>query len=526
MRKDSPCYELERLDCPPSNPPGNSGLKVALPACLAGLIAVICFLWSSGPFQFPYDDSFITLEFARNMAATGRLSYDGIHATVGTTTLLHVLLLSVPARLGLSLELASVTLGVLFFVLLIQRTAALAMYLTQSWEASLYAAMATALTGYLVFDALNGMETTLFMFLTVACVGSLIKACDQGRGYLWPAFWLYLTALARPEGFWLAISLMLYVAVFAARQRQGRWRLASLAGHLAGAVLLVLLTQWLIIGTVRPHSALTKVYLYNQFRLPLHLRSIMYGQKMREIWEPLILPLLPVLWTRKARPLVVGVLPWILITQVMFWLLLPNEVGTYEGRYLHPLMPFLFILAGDGFSVLLHQMGEYRIPRWAIAVFLAILAGILYFNLVSMQGAYVDDKAGIRNNNIWAVQWLKAHAPPGILVATHDIGALRYLGRYELVDVSGLTDEEAMAKNRAERGQVEYLFARRPDYLVGDAGWLRHLLHYFPAIRCCATELAAAHPNALTGIRLRIYRLHWDQMGKRPPQAEGASSLR
>ena len=64
----------------------------------------------------------------------------------------------------------------LFFVLLIQRTAALAMYLTQSWEASLYAAMTTALTGYLVFDALNGMETTLFMFLTVASRGVI----DQG----------------------------------------------------------------------------------------------------------------------------------------------------------------------------------------------------------------------------------------------------------------------------------------------------------------------------------------------------------
>ena len=78
---------------------------------------------------------------------------------------------------------------------------------------------------------------------------------------------------------------------------------------------------------------------------------------MRNDLEPLILALLPALWTKKARPLVVGILPWILITQVMFWLLLPNEVGAYQGRYLHPLMPFLFILAGDGFSVLLHNDG-------------------------------------------------------------------------------------------------------------------------------------------------------------------------
>src|SRR5208282_5028430 len=102
-------------------------------------------------------------------------------------------------------------------------------------------------------------------------------------------------------------------------------------------------------GTLTPHTAMAKVYLYNQFRMPLSRRSIIYERQMRWVWKPLILPLLPALLARKARPLVWGVLPWILITQVMFWLLLPVEVATYEGRYLHPLMPFLFILAGDGF---------------------------------------------------------------------------------------------------------------------------------------------------------------------------------
>ena len=29
--------------------------------------------------------------------------------------------------------------------------------------------------------------------------------------------------------------------------------------------------------------------------------------------------------------------------------------------------------------------GEYRVPRWALASFLAALTGIFYFNLVSLQ---------------------------------------------------------------------------------------------------------------------------------------------
>jgi hypothetical protein len=488
----------------------HSGLTVALPACLAGLAAVTYFFRAS-PFQFPYDDSFITMEFARNLAAIGRVSYDGIHTMPGATSLLHTMMLAATARLGIPLEFANVTLGVLFFVLLIQRTASVAEYLTQSRPAALYAAMMTALTGFLVFDALNGMETTLFMFLAVGCAGALFQSCDQGKGYWRTALWLYLAALARPEGLWLAASMMVYLAARAVRRRQPTRQLAGPAGYLGGALLLLLLTEWWMTGSVTPHTALAKAYFFNELRDPLVARFGRCLMISSMVWKPLTLALFPALWTRKARRLLGLILPWALITLVMFGLLLPYEIAGYQGRYLHPLMPLLFIVAGDGFSVLLHQKGEFRIPHWGTAIFLAALAGILYFELLAMKGAYVNEKVAIENNHLWAVQWLRANAPPGARVATHDIGALRYLGRYEMVDVSGLTDEAAMARNRAERGQLEYLLARRPDYLVGDDRWLANLLHYFPGLGCCATVVATAHPNAIRALRLRIYRFHWDQ---------------
>ena len=495
---------------------GNSSLWITLLSSLAGMSGAVWMLCVSGPFQLPHDDPYITLEFARNMAATGRFSFDGVHLVGGATSLLHVMILAVPARFGLPLDVADVVLGILFFVFLIERTAAMAWRLTQSREASWYAALTTALTGYLVFDSLNGLETTLFMCLTVTCVGAVMRSCTEGKGYVWPAFFVFLTALTRPEGMWLAVSLVIYLGLLAARRKENLPKLAKLAGYLLAGVLLTWLAQWMVLGTLAPHTALAKVYLYNQFRLPLHTRSLIYAQKMRAIWEPLLLLLFPGLWMKKARPLAVAILPWMLITQIMFWLLLPHEIGSYHGRYMHPLMPFLFIMAGDGLSVLLHKTGAYRIPRWSVAFCLAALAGIFYFNFISMQKHYVDDKTGIRNNHFWVVDWLKSNAPPGILVATHDIGVLRYSGHFELVDVSGLTDEEAMARNRAEHGQLEYLLARRPDYLVGDLGWFNFYLHYFPALNCCATLVATAHPNAYESLRLQIFRLRWDAMEKFP----------
>jgi hypothetical protein len=499
-------------------PQGISCRKVAIPTCFAGLTAVACFLWLSRPFQFPFDDSYIALEFARNMAATGRLTYDGVHTVAGTSALLHIMLLSVAARLGFPLEAANAVLGVLFFILLIERTAALAMRLTQNWEASLYAAMATALTGYLVYDSLNGMETTMFMFLVVTSIGSVIKSCDQEQGYGRSAMWLMFTVMARPEGFWFAGSLICYLGILAAWRRNQVFKMAKMGLWLVGGVLLAALTLRFVQGSITPHAALSKVYFYNQFRYPLNLRLRIYGHFLSMIWNVLVLPLFPLFWARKTRPLLVMILPWVLLTQFMFIMLLPIEVASYEGRYLHPFMPLLFILAGDGVSNLWHSTGKYRVPRWATVTLLAFIIGVSYLNLDMLLYNYHNDKAIIRNNDIWASEWLQANAPAGIRVAAYDIGALRYFGRFELVDLCGLTNEEVMEVNRTESGQVKYLLGKRPDYLVGDNNWIKRFFHFDPAKHSNISEVAVAHTNALTTIQFRIYRFKWDEAPKEDHQ--------
>jgi hypothetical protein len=487
---------------------------------------VAWFFWSSGPFRFPYDDSYITLEFARNLAATGRLTFDGIHRASGATSLLHVALLALPARFGLPLEVVDASLGILFFVLLIERTGAVAMLLTGSWKASLYAALVTALTGYLVVDALNGLETTLFMFLTMTCLGSLLRSCNRGSGYHWPALWLYLTALARPEGYWFGASLLAYLVVLVACRREKFRDLATLSGYLVGAILLALATSWLLTGSVTPHTALAKVYFFNQFRLTFIERLNIYLQRMGWVWGPMVMPLFPLFFARRSQSLLVAVLLWILTSQVMFLLLLPKEISAYQGRYVHPFMPFLIILAGDGLNTLLESTGKFRVPRWATATVLAFIAAICYLNLITMLAGYKNGKSSIHNNHFWAVQWLQANAPKDILVATHDIGVLRYVGHYRLLDIVGLVDEEAMARNRAQRGQFAYLLEKRPDYIVGDQMWLLRLAHYFPALKPYVTTVAVAHPNAYGVVQLRIYRCHWDQAGSLPPPTNNSPNLR
>jgi len=175
-------------------------------------------------------------------------------------------------------------------------------------------------------------------------------------------------------------------------------------------------------------------------------------------------------------------------------------------------MPFLFILAGDGAHNLLHSFGKYPIPRWGTVMALSCIPFICYFNLVTMQASYVNEKVAIRNNHFWAVTWLQANAPKNILIATHDIGVLRYFGHYQVLDIAGLVDEEAMARNRAQSGQFDYLIEKRPDYIVADDWWLQQYANYpADALHLHATPVAVAHTNAFEVVQLSIYRCHWNQ---------------
>ena len=113
--------------------------RVRFLACGMGLLAAIYYLHSTGPLQFPFDDSYITLE--RNFAATGRFTYDGVHAVAGATSPLHVLLLALASKLGFGLEAADAALGILFLLLIIERTGALAWRLTRSRPAVILSPM-------------------------------------------------------------------------------------------------------------------------------------------------------------------------------------------------------------------------------------------------------------------------------------------------------------------------------------------------------------------------------------------------
>ncbi len=503
-----------------------AGPAVRFVALGIGLLAVCYYFFSTGPFQFPVDDSYITLEFARNFAATGHFTFDGIHPAPGATSPLHVLLLALASRLGIGLEAADAALGVFFFLLVIERTGTLAWRLTRNRRVVFFSTTVTALSGYLVYDSLNGLETTLFIFLALAWVTSIVSFFENRKVMIGMLLWLFLALLTRPEAVWLAASVGAYLLIRAVRVPNERKPFARLLACLAATGAAAILSQWALTGSASPHTALAKVYLFGNLHKPLGERSTIFWQGLREVWSPLYFFLLLGFFARRSRTILWMLLPWLVLTEALFCLLIPVQVATYWGRYQHPLMPFVFVLAGDGFETAGIGLARYRVGKAARVLMVALVAILCFINLREFRQNLEDDKQVILENHFWAVEWLRKNAPAGARIATHDIGILRYEGGYNLQDLSGLISREAFERNRAGKGQFEYLAGLRPDFVIGIDFWLDGYLHYFPQLSCSCREVAHAEPQMPTTIRLSIFQCAWAPSLKTPVPDLANSSRR
>ena len=165
------------------------------------LIAAALFLWPS-PFEFPMDDSYIHFVYAQNLSEHGRLFFnDPAEKGVGSSSLLWVLALGAANRAGLSLHWAAKLLGILSLAGLGVGLFQLLRPLLPPWP-SLAGALLVVLSGHMIWFALSGMETTLFLALGVAAL-----LCYREERWAWLGVVLGLLAITRVDGAMLALVI-------------------------------------------------------------------------------------------------------------------------------------------------------------------------------------------------------------------------------------------------------------------------------------------------------------------------------
>jgi hypothetical protein len=456
-----------------------------------GLTLLVLIAWVHvAPFLgYLTDDTFIHLQFAKNIVSGRGFSFEPGKPTYGDTSPGWALLLAATGRLvphagetpseaGSMPALATIAKawGALCLALSVVVLARLGSLLGWRPRLALAAAALLALHAWSARWALSGMETPMATLFAVLATWATARALLQGRGTFLAGVLLGVGTLARPEC-WLLAALG--VAAIAYGSGAGR---AARAGKALAGVLLGggpwLLYAWSTFHRFLPNTSAAKAGA--PFDPALAASAIRTSIRIALATDALPLLLLvlalaaaPALWKsmpRERRALWLLVIGWpVLLTAGL-------AAGGVQvvSRYLVPAVPSVLLAGIASFQWAAARLGPRRA---AAALFLVLLldAGVNGYVTLRYSAPHARrHTAGLRSSLATFGLWARASTPPGTRFAVSDIGAFGYYSDRPVLDLFGLvTPEMAPIVVRAGYDAVveNLLFEKvgRPAYLLDRA---------------------------------------------------------
>src|SRR5215207_2184848 len=178
---------------------------VAQPLLVAtvALVSALIYVWTPSTLSPTFDDSFISLTFARNLAEHGKMGFDGTSWSTGATSPFHVFIVANLIKAGLTPINAAISVGVVCTVWLSVATYFLGWAVFKRRNVALMAGVFISLTPFVAFDAGNGLETSLFMAL-VTTTFAVYLLLPTVRGRMATGTLMAIAVLVRPEALALA----------------------------------------------------------------------------------------------------------------------------------------------------------------------------------------------------------------------------------------------------------------------------------------------------------------------------------
>jgi len=476
--------------------------------------------WSS----FPLDDSWIHLQFARNLAEGHGFSYNPGTAVAGSTAPAWTILLALTfAALGPNPAWAK-PLGVAATLCAAFATRRLVRVWTDSWMLALVGGVTTALAGPMVWGALSGMEVALAALLVTTGLALHASHKDETAAIV-----LALAAVSRPEC--LLLLPLVWLAGPIAPRRTAIFAL-SIACVLSPWVLFNLAT----VGTPLPATASAKIEggligFVSGTREPIATSLLWRPWHFEVEWARWLfsvnaaLPVLVVvglfaLWRHRGRRdgLPASVL---LLHPLGMALLAPYRGPSFqEGRYSIHLLPLAIAVALAGIGSLsalvapIRRSGDRPARGWRALVGPALAAALVAGALWALPAAasrYAWAVENIDDMQVRMGRWVAANTSPRALIALNDIGAIAYVSRREVLDVMGLVTPAILPYRKAgEAGVLRYLEHTCPDYLIIFPTW-------FPALAAMSDvfrpihRIRLAHNTVSGGDEMVVYETPWNR---------------
>jgi hypothetical protein len=448
-----------------------AALWVTGAAILAGAAAHVRY------YTAPFEDSYITYRYARNVANGLGIVYNAGERVEGCTSLSWTLLLAAVAKLGLPLPEIATVLSLIGSASLLALTGYLARVGSpRRSTAFLIAPALVAANGTFAYFAGTGMETMFFSLLVLIAVAA---ASSQGKraGVILGGV-LGLAAMTRPEGAGHAVIILAALSVSPA----GRSRLKAalpLFGVSFGALCAF---RYAYFGDLLPNTYYAKA----TPGLSLWLAGLKYVEEYLTFWGGLagavafaaLLRGPGAPSTRSFHTLSALVCAAALLNSV----LVGGDTFLFH-RFLLPGVP----LAAIAVAHAAEQWTEGKVPSRRTVAHAGALALIAWSAVAGFVSRYSGTRRGAPpfatlasdveaiNRQYFVVgSWLREHLPKDAAIAVNAAGIVPYASELPAIDMLGLTDAHiahrpiplGMHFHGHEKFDPDYVLDRGPDVII------------------------------------------------------------
>lgn len=414
---------------------------------ILGLFAA-WYYWIGHP-DFPLDDAYIVRHSVQGLLDGVESAFPGSSPMTGVTSPAHVLMVAAFATFAPTPYAQVIATGVALLLYVTGVYAVGRAYgLNPNWSRLL--TLASIISGSVVFQTLNGLETSLAMAAVAWAIALFAAQTHTYRRYLL----LSILPFIRPE---LAVlSALFFLQGISQQKGEASTAAFKATGYCAlGAVPFVVFLL-ITTGTPIPNTLAAKTYFFAEGCASFTAKAYVALQALVGFCQQLGIiaaGFVAVLFTR---------LRWIALTFMAtfiaaYILRLPGGLFHNYHRYLYPLLPIC--MAG------LAAWAAHHSPRVAISGKAVIALGILWSaaQIPSSWATYVHDLRSMRVDQASVAAWLDAHADPNQPTLIHDAGYLSATGKRQLFDLVGLKSPMAVEVHKSTTWAS---CGRRPDAIA------------------------------------------------------------
>ena len=404
------------------------------------------------------DDAFISFRYAENWANGKGLVYNEGERVEGYTNFLWTVIIGIFIKVGASPLWSSLIISLILSLLTVFFLFKLsyATSKTKTWMDGIPPLLLVS-SGIWVGWGMSGLETDLFTFLLVA--GTYLAF----KGSIYSPLIFGLLVMTRPDGIIFFCLIFLWKLIF-----ERRFDFKFL-----GIFLIVYLPyyawRYTYYGWPFPNSFYAKVGTgMDQYKTGyLYLCNFFFTQG-GFFFLPAILAI-----SRLRFNL------FYFASVLVFSLYIIYVGGDYwpGGRYLVPILPFLYILVKEGLASLASLFYRAKPIEMAISILVFIFLAIYgashsfkgnFYELMTTHKMHIDGKT--------IGEYMKKIARPDQLLATNTAGTIAYYSKVKVLDMLGINDLHIAHKEREkelagiypahEKRDGAYCLGRRPDYII------------------------------------------------------------